>query len=329
MFCLPGVTCVVATAMKIKELFNDYLDYLTQKGFNPKTVREHARLLEGSLSQSIGDKELDDLRMIDVAGVMHAGKAHGEYGPQRSVVVLRQLLRYAKAAGLKPPFDWRDLEVPTVPKKENQYLTPEEIEIIRNSLDVTTHAGIRTRTLIEVLLDTGMRIMEATSLDKKDIDWENKEAVITNAKTKDREKVYFTDRSLEWIKKYYEFRKDDLPFVFVSGRGRLLSVTSRNYMRTHLWNLGIRKHIKHHIFRKTYATILIQAGVDITAVGDLCRHKSPRTTMRYYAGVNKERSKDLHQKVMNKVLSGRMTPAEYFEGLESSKDLKNAKKRIL
>jgi integrase len=84
-------------------------------------------------------------------------------------------------------------------------------------------------------------------LDIGDIDWEKKEVCVVNAKSKDIEMVYFTDHSLFWLKKYMEKRKDDLPHLFVSGRGRLLTVTSRNYMRTHLDNIGIKKHIKHHI----------------------------------------------------------------------------------
>jgi site-specific recombinase XerD len=315
--------------MKVKDLFNDFLVYLANKGMDPKTVREHERFLLGSLSHSISEKELSEVKLNDRAAVMHAGKAHGEYGPQRSVVTFRQLMKFAKGEGHQVPLEWRDIEVPQVPKKENQYLTAEELEVIRNNLDITTHAGLRTRALFEVLLDTGMRITEAISLNKEDIDWELKEAVITNAKTKDREKIYFTDRSLEWIKKYYDFRKDDLPFVFVSGRGRLLSVTSRNYIRAHLWNLGIKKHIKHHIFRKTFATVLIQGGADITAVGDLCRHKSPRTTLRYYAGVNKERSKEVHQKVLNKVLNNRVTADEYFDEAPSDVADKKEKKRLM
>ncbi len=313
--------------MKVKDLFKDFLIYLANQGMEPKTVREHERFLLGSLSHSISEKELSDVRINDRAAVMNAGKAHGEYGPQRSVVTFRQLMKFAKGAGHHVPLEWRDIEVPQVPKKENQYLTKEELAVVMNAIDITTHAGLRTRALFEVLLDTGMRITEAISLNKEDIDWEQKEVVITNAKTKDREKVYFTDRSLQWLKKYFAFRKDDLPFVFVSGRGRLLSVTSRNYIGAHLQNLSIKKHIKHHILRKTFATILIENGADITAVQDLCRHKSPRTTLRYYAGVNKERIKEVHQKVLNKVLNGRVTADEYFDEVQSDKE--NSRKRII
>ncbi len=89
---------------------------------------------------------------------------------------------------------------------------------------------------------------------------------------------------------------------------------------------------KHHIFRKTFATVLIQGGADITAVGDLCRHKSPRTTLQYYAAVNKERSKEVHQRVLNRVLNGRVTPEEFLAGTEQSRPDREAvriRRRVL
>lgn len=288
--------------MKISEYFEDYLQYMGQKGMDPKTISEHRRLLYGSLAHSIADRELDSLRMIDAALIMQAGAQHGTYGPQRSVVTFRRLLKFIKDSGYLLPFDWREVEVPNVPTKQNEYLTKEELEKVLNSFDIMTPAGLRTRALTEVLFATGMRISEVISLNKEDIDWEKKEAVVTNAKTKDVEKIYFTDRSLEWLKKYIASRKDNLPALFVSGRGRMLSVTARNYLRTHTAHLGIKKHIKHHLFRKTFATHLIQGGADIIAVGDLCRHRSPRTTLRFYAAVNKERSKDKHREILGKML---------------------------
>lgn len=272
------------------------------QGKDPKTVREHERFLYSSLSHSISEYEIGDLRIADSAKVMAAGREHGKFGPQRSIVVLRCMLKFIRDSGTSIPFDYHELELPKVPQKPNEYLTDEELELVLGSLDITDRAGLRTRALLEVLYATGMRIGEAISLDKDEIDWINKEATITNIKTKDIEKVYFTERCLYWLKKYLDSRKDDLASLFVSGRGRLLSVTSRNYIRTHLQNLGIRKHIKHHLFRKTFATHLIQGGGDIIDVGYLCRHRSPRTTLRYYAGINKEKAKETHQRIMSEKL---------------------------
>ena len=284
--------------MKLAENYESYLEYLRAKGMSPKTIREHHRFLYGSLSHSIQDRDIDDLKIADIALVMEAGAKHGKTGSQRSVCVYRRLLKFMKDSGIKLPFDWRDLEVPKLTSKPVEYLTFEELEKVRNHLNPNYLPDLRTRALIEVLLDTGMRISEACSLDIKDIDWEKKEVRVVNAKSKDIEMVYFTDRSLGWLKKYIAKRKDGLPHLFVSGRGRLLTVTSRNYMRTHLDNIGIRKHIKHHIFRKTFATYLIQGGVNIKEVQTLCRHRSERTTLRAYVGVNVEQAKVSHQQIL-------------------------------
>ena len=287
--------------MKLSDNYANYLEYLRAKGMSPKTIVEHHRFLYGSLSHSIQDVEIDNLRIADIAKVMEAGIRHGKTGPQRSVCVYRRLLKFMKESGLRIPFDWRDLEVPKLKSKPVEYLTLEELEKVRNHLNPNKMADLRTRALIEVLLDTGIRISEACSLDKKDIDWEKKETRVVNAKSKDIEMVYFTDRSIYWLKKYLEKRNDSLPSLFVSGRGRLLTVTSRNYMRTHLDNIGIRKHIKHHIFRKTFATYLIQGGVNIKEVQTLCRHRSERTTLKAYVGVNIEQAKVSHQNILGRL----------------------------
>lgn len=173
--------------MKLSEAFEGYLGYMGQKGMDPKTINEHRRMLYGSLTHSVADRELDSLRLIDVAAVMQGGTSHGKYGPQRSVVVFRRVLKYIKDSGIPIPFDWREVEVPGVPTKQNEYLTKEELEKVLNSFDISTPAGLRTRALTEVLFVTGMRISEAISLNKEDIDWEQREAVVTNAKTKDVE----------------------------------------------------------------------------------------------------------------------------------------------
>lgn len=316
---------------KVKELFPGYLEWMVLKGMDPKTIREHKRFLDGPIVDALGDRDIESLRIVDAARVQKAGGDYGEYGPQRAIVTFRRLLKYAKGSGFSMPFDYRDLEVPKVKKKLNEAFLPEEMDEIRDALDVTELAGLRTRTLIEVLLDTGMRITEACMLKKLDIDWERHEARIINAKTKDEEKVFFTDRSLEWMKRYWDARKDDLPWAFVSGRGHLLPTTSRNYIRTHLDSKlpGVRKHIKHHNFRKTFTTTLIEGGADITAVADLARHKSPRTTLQYYAAVNKKRSKDVHQRVLNKMLNGRVLAEEYFDEQQSAEEREKAKKRII
>ncbi len=297
---LKSVGVVGDILMRLKETYEKYIEHLRLKGLTKKTIVEHSRFLFGSLSHSIENREIVDLKITDVDYVVSAGNRHGEYGAQRSVVVFRQLLKFLKQSGYAISFDWRDIRVPKVPQKPVEFLTPEEMELIRNKLP-NDLSGIRARALIEVLYDTGMRISEAISLNKEDIDWNKKEVKVLNAKTKEWGTVYFTERSFYWLKKYLETRKDDLPALFISGRGRLVRSSSGNYLRTHLRSLGIKKKITHHIFRRSFVTSLIQGNVDIKSVQTLARHKSERTTLRCYTGIDVKRAKELHQKVMGKL----------------------------
>jgi integrase/recombinase XerD len=284
--------------MKIKEYFDLYLSYIAAKGRTAKTVVEHRRFLDNILASTIGERDIMSLRKVDVALIEGAGRAHGEHGPSRAVVVLRRLMNYIEDRGDQIPFSWRDIQIPSIPKVPIYSLSDEEMDLIRNNLDISNMAGLRTRTLIEVLCDTGLRIGEAISLNKKDINYELKEAEVVNIKTGQLQKVYFTDRSLEWIKLYLSKRKDDLEALFVSGRSRMLACTSRNYINKYLNNIGITKRVHHHLFRKTFTTKLLNNNVNIKAAQHLARHESERTTLRYYVAVTIEQAKSEHQRVM-------------------------------
>ena len=288
--------------MKIKETFEGYLAYRKGMGMDEKTLVSDTKMLYGSFSHSISERELSSLRLTDVADLIEAGKSHGVYGPQRSVSTLRKFFRYLEDSGQEPPFDWRDIEVPHVPRKLNEYLTQDELKLVLESFDLTKMHGLRTRALCEVLLATGMRISEALSLDRNDINFETKEASVVNAKNGDQQPVMFTDRSLMWLKRYLDAREDDEPYLFTAGKGRMPPVTARFYLRAHTKKLGIKKHIKNHIFRKSFVTHMIQKGADLAMVSSLARHRDVRTTLRFYAAVNKERSKDVHSSIMNETL---------------------------
>lgn len=282
----------------LRDYFEEYLTFRAQEGNVAKTLTEHQRFLAGPLETAVGGKRIEDLRIIDRAALIEAGKPYGIYGSQRAVVTFRQLCRFLHQRGTKLPFDWRDIETPNVPAKMVDYLTADELEKIRHAFDTNTPAGLRTRTLIEFLLDTGMRIAEACSVNRDDVNFDTHEIRIKNCKTHEDNIVYFTDRSAEWVKMYLASRRDNDPALFITGRSRMLPLTSRNYIRAKTRNLGIRKKIGHHVFRKTCGTFLLQNQVDIKSVQTLLRHKSERTTLRYYIGIDKEKCKVMHQAVM-------------------------------
>lgn len=292
--------------MKIGDAFKPFFVWQEKMGMSKKTIENDRYYLEGSLAHSVADIELADLKKTDVSKVIEAGRVCGKYGPQRGVVMLRKVLRYLKESGHTIPFRWQDVRVPTVAKVRVEYLTEDELERLLAAIDLTDPMGLRTRALLEVLYATGMRIGEVASVNQADIDWVNTEAVIVNVKSKTPEKVYFSDRSLYWLKRYLDSRDDGCEALFVSNGKRIRRDVSakciRRLVKPAMAALGIRKKIHHHIFRKTFVTHLLQRKADIVAVKDLARHRSERTTLTNYAGVDRERSKQIHADIMNGLL---------------------------
>jgi len=65
-----------------------------------------------------------------------------------------------------------------IPKRQVRFLTKEEVHKLLDSISAYTKQGLRMKALMTMLLVSGMRISELLSLNKDDIDWERKEAVI-------------------------------------------------------------------------------------------------------------------------------------------------------
>lgn len=292
--------------MLTKDYFDSFFEYLSEEGSSAKTMQNYRFFIQNVIYPTVGHIQLHKFTLADISRIKSKGREHGIYGEVRAVSVFRVFFRFLYLRGIAIPFDYRDIQLPKQPRRTRvEYLSAEELDMVRNSFDVNTIAGLRTRALVELLLDTGMRIAEAVSLNKDDIDWERKEILVVNAKRKynkhEKELVYFTDRSARWLKLYLARRRDTLSALFVSGRGRLLPVTSRNYIRKCVKDLPINKKVCHHIFRRTFATTLIQHDVDIKSVQTLLRHSDPQVTLRHYLGVSQERVKVLHEQVLGRM----------------------------
>lgn len=291
--------------MKLHEFFNGLINFKRDdEACNIKTLKEYRRIMDTVLLPSIGDIELEELRELDVTKIKVEGRKHGEFGEQRGIVAFRQLLKYIRKSGFIPPINWFEIKVPIPPDKEVDWLTPEEWEKVRNAFNLNWIVGIRDRALVEVLWATGMRIGEALSLNRNDIDWDAKEAwIVGGKKPYKKRKVYFTEDSFYWIRQYFLMRNENFDPLFVSLTGqRATPCAVRRTIQEAMKRAGIKKRIHPHIFRSTHATNLLEGGANIKAVQYLLGHESERTTLRHYAAINKSHAKGEHERILDKPL---------------------------
>jgi len=249
--------------------------------------------------QSIAKIKTNKFKLGDVSYAVETANNYGKYGEEKAVITLRSLIRFIKENEDFFPVDWRDIKGRKNKRPSVQYLTPDELERLRTTIDTETPSGLRTRALFELLLHTGLRIGEAITLDISDIDFDKMELNIVNCKSKAKQTVFLTESSVSWIKKYLESRLDKLPYLFVSGGGgRLLAVTARASLTKYEKISGLKKHIHWHLLRKTFVTNLLFGGVDIKTTQHLARHTSEITTLRHYAAINHQNERILLTSVM-------------------------------
>ena len=117
------------------------------------------------------------------------------------LAALKSFLRFCQLAAGIETMDVRQIRGPKIPKGEVLFLTPEEIQQFVAAIPIRTSPRrydlkwLCFRTLVEVLLGTGMRISEALSLKRNAINFHTGEATIIGKGNKERV-VFFSPRSL-------------------------------------------------------------------------------------------------------------------------------------
>ena len=178
-----------------------------------------------------------------------------------------------------------------VGKTVKETYTDEALEQMRDHC-----SNARDLALIDLLASTGMRVGELVRLNKDDIDYQNRECIVTGKGDKQR-KVYFDARTKIHLQKYVNSRTDTNEALFVS----LLAPYDRlqiSGVEIRLRQLGRELNIPKvhpHKFRRTLATMAIDKGMPIEQVQHLLGHQSLDTTLQY-AMVNQNNVKLSHHK---------------------------------
>lgn len=197
------------------------------------------------------------------------------------------------------------LRIPKRGKSLPKFLTELEIEQILNTIDISTPAGFRNKTILELLYATGMRISELANLNFENLNLENDEIkvfgkgakeriVLISSRAKDILQTYITTvRPL--ISKERDLTNPTLEdAVFVNNTGyRLQPQSVRTAIKDVTEKLQFPKNVTPHVFRHSFATKLLEKGADLRVVQELLGHASISNT-QIYTHVTTEKMKEVY-----------------------------------
>ena len=194
-----------------------------------------------------------------------------------------------------------DLSSPKLERKLPRVLTVNEVERLLAQPDITTPAGKRDKSMLELLYATGLRVSELVNLNVADIDL--KEGFIRCKGKGSKERVVpMGEIAVSALRNYMENGRKRLVHdnrersLFVNHHGKRL--TRQGFwkiIKKYAVQARIRKEITPHTLRHSFATHLLENGADIRAVQEMLGHADISTT-QIYTHVTKERLKDVYAK---------------------------------
>ena len=274
-----------------KKMRRDYLRYLKlQRSMSPNTVEAYGRDLDKLLvflqqsEKAPIEVELADLQDF-AAGLHDIG-----IGPRSQCRILsgvRSFFRFLVIDGYRDSDPTELLESPVLGEHLPEFLTPQEVDRLEDSIDVSKPEGHRNRAIVEVLFSCGLRVSELINLKFSQVFVDERFLRIMGKGSKER-LVPISERALQEIHNYLPWRDSlkikpgEEDYVFLNRRGAHLTRTMILIMlKEQAKEAGIHKTISPHTLRHSFATALLEGGADLRVIQALLGHESIGTTEIY------------------------------------------------
>ena len=219
----------------------------------------------------------------------------------RKIACFQSFAKYLHSCNITIQFR---LTAPRVDKKLPVYLSVEEISHILDQMPdeaFVSHRPIRDRAIIELFYASGIRCSELTSINLHDINFDQKTILIKGKGNKER-LVLFGEKAKKAVLLYIQTervkdlgRRAQVSLFLTQIGSQLSSRMVQQILQKISKDLPFKKQLTPHKLRHSFATHLLNAGMNLRALQELLGHASLGTTERY----THIAPKDLHELYKN------------------------------
>lgn len=179
---------------------------------------------------------------------------------------------------------WSDLRVPRLryDKKLPKYLTKEEVKLL---LESTTY--LKHKAILSTIYSGGLRVSEVINLRISDIISAEMKIRIRSGKRNKERYTLLSEKNLELLRVYWKkfgwknYSPEDYLFISRQTKKPLSNRCIEHAMDKSLLKAGINKKASPHTLRHSFATHLMNSGVDLVTIQALMGHSNMKTTSIY------------------------------------------------
>jgi integrase/recombinase XerC len=271
-------------------LLRDFLALLDdQKNLSPFTRRNYSNDLRHFFTYL--DRSGHSLEEVDRSAVRAylSSLVDDEFAPPsiaRKVSTIRSFFRYLRSAGLIDADPLLGVRGPRKERRLPTFLSSEEIATLIAAADSESPAGLRDRAMLELLYAAGLRVSEIVSLDVRDLDLDERSALVRGKGSRERVVVIgiparkAVDRYLRQARPRLAQGPEVALFLNRSG-DRISQRAIQLMVRRYALAAGLDRSVYPHLLRHTFATHLLDGGAELRVVQTLLGHSSVNTTQIY------------------------------------------------
>ena len=210
----------------------------------------------------------------------------GKRSINRKISALRTFFKYLNEQEIIKNNKVGYISMPKFEKGLPTVLNKDDIDKIRAVINTDKITGVRDRLIVELLYSSGIRASELIDMSEHMINMSEREIRVIGKGNKERI-TFFSQNAEKWLKHYIDLKKRDYKnydssVIFVNSRGEKLNSRSlRRLITNYTKKADINKEVTPHVFRHSFATTLLNKGVDIRYLQELLGHSSISTTQIY------------------------------------------------
>jgi integrase/recombinase XerD len=252
---------------------------LKLRGLSPRTAKMYKFYNEKFLQFS--KKRPEQITEDDVKSFI-ADKLSDGSSP-KSVVLMKSALKFYYDDILN--MGVVNIKTPKVARKLPTVLTRKEVKLLIDSANRKRH-----KIMIMLLYSSGLRVSELVNLRIGDLELDQKMGWVRSGKGAKDRMFIISEKLVGKLKTFVKDRPKD-EFLFRGHKGKMTTRSVQKVIVNAAKRAGIDKKVTPHVLRHTFATHMLESGVDLRKIQMLLGHSQLSTTQLYLNVSNKELKK--------------------------------------
>ena len=274
-----------------------------EKGLSDNTIQAYRRDIEKFYAfakrRRLSTRDVQRADVVDFLASLYNSKLDSR-SVARHLVTIRNFFRFALMEGYVEEDPAATVESPKFRRSLPQFLSLDEVERVLRQPDTSTVVGLRDKAMIELMYSCGLRVSELCGVRVADLQMDA--GCLRCVGKGDKERIVPVGRrALETVQAYYRQGRPELlrggssPYLFLNQRGgKMDRIAYWKALASYGRKAGLRKHLKPHMLRHSFATHLLDRGADLRAVQMMLGHSDISTT-QIYTHVVEERLKQVYK----------------------------------